>query len=76
LSFSVSIFESTATYFSENQTYDITGIIQGMYYEVLKTFEEELNFTTRLYKRQDGIWGGGFIDKDGPDATGQNKWND
>jgi hypothetical protein len=63
--FNVSNFKSVATYFSENQTYDVTGMIQGMFYEVLKTFEEELNFTTRIYKRQDGVWGGGTIDKDG-----------
>jgi hypothetical protein len=46
-----------ATYFPENKSYDVTGLTSGMYKEVLSTLETELNFTTRQYKRQDGVWG-------------------
>jgi hypothetical protein len=51
-------YETTAPYFSENQTYEVTDITQGLYTEVLNTFQSDLNFTTKLYKRKDGMWGG------------------
>jgi hypothetical protein len=34
-----------------------------LYKEVLSILETQLNFTTKLYKRQDGIWGMATIDK-------------
>jgi hypothetical protein len=46
-----------AMFFPENKTYDVTGLTNGLYKEVLTILETELNFTTRQYKRQDGAWG-------------------
>jgi hypothetical protein len=51
-----------ATYFPENKTYDVTNLTIGLYKEVLSTLETELNFTTRQYKRQDGVWGSVTVD--------------
>jgi hypothetical protein len=45
-----------APYFPGNKTYEVTGLAHGLYIEVLSLLETKLNFTTRLYKRQDGVW--------------------
>jgi hypothetical protein len=58
-------YKSFAPYYSNNKTYEVTGLTQGMYYEVLKTLETLLNFTTRLYRREDGSWGSGKLQDDG-----------
>jgi hypothetical protein len=52
-----------APYFPGNKTYEVTGLTYGYYTEILSILESKLNFTTRLYKRQDGIWGLATIDK-------------
>ena len=39
-----------ANYFAENQTYDVSQLTYGMFFEVLKQLEMDLNFTTSLYK--------------------------
>jgi hypothetical protein len=62
-------FKSEAPYFRDNQTYDVTGLVEGMFFEVLTTLESELNFKTRLYKREDGIWGSGYLQEDGTYTT-------
>ena len=45
------------SYFPENEMYDVTKISSGIYIDVLKNLESTINFTTKLYKRKDGIWG-------------------
>ena len=50
-------FESKAIFFPNNQTYDVTNIIDGTYVDLLHSLEKLLNFSTRLYKRKDGKWG-------------------
>jgi thiamine transporter ThiT len=52
-----------APYFRGNKTYEVTGLAHGLYAEVLSIMETELNFTTKLYQRQDGVWGLATIDK-------------
>ena len=42
-----------ATYFSSNQTYDVTNSMQGSYYDIWKNLEIVLNFTTKE-KRETG----------------------
>ena len=44
-------------YFSENDTYDLTNIASGVYIDVLSHLQNLLNFSTKLYKRKDGVWG-------------------
>ena len=46
-----------AIYFPSNQTYDVTNSVQGPFYEVWKNLEKVFNFSTKLYKRKDEIWG-------------------
>ena len=50
-------FESKATYFPNNQTYDVTDIIAGSVIDLLHSLEKFLNFSTRIYKRKDSKWG-------------------
>ena len=44
-------------YFQENETYDVTNIASGSYKNALSYLEQSLNFSTKLYKRKDGVWG-------------------
>ena len=46
-----------STYFPENETHDVTNIASGIYIDVLNQLEKSLNFSTKLYKRKDGIYG-------------------
>ena len=46
-----------APYFSNNETYDVTGFTYGLFHDVLDILQDSLNFTTVLYKRKDGAWG-------------------
>ena len=46
-----------ASYFPNNQTYDVTDLATGSYIDVLHTLEKYLNFSTRLYIRKDRKWG-------------------
>ena len=46
-----------ATYFSSNQTYDVTNSIQGSFFHIWKNLESTMNFTTKIYKRNVKSWG-------------------
>ena len=46
-----------APYFPSNQTYDVTDIIQGKYFEILSILQNNLNFTTKIYSRMNNKWG-------------------
>ncbi len=48
---------TTAQYFENNQTYDVTNHISGLYYEIFKEMASDMNFTFSLYKRKDSVWG-------------------
>ena len=37
--------------------YDVTNLVSGAFYDILKNLEFSLNFTTKLYKRKSGGWG-------------------
>jgi hypothetical protein len=37
--------------------YEVTNLVTGAFYNILKNLEKSLNFTTKLYKRKDGRWG-------------------
>ena len=50
-------FHLIAPYFSNNQTYDMTNLVHGVYIDVLRALEHKFNFTTKLYMRKDQKWG-------------------
>ena len=37
--------------------YDVTNLVSGAFYDILKNLEQSLNFTTKLYKRKSVGWG-------------------
>ena len=50
-------FASKAEFFSQNQTYDMTSVVDGYFIDSLHSIERVYNFSTKLYKRRDGGWG-------------------
>ena len=55
---SIKINLSSTNYYDEvNQVYDVTENVGGMYYDIFRTLQEQLNFTTSIHKRKDGKWG-------------------
>ena len=48
---------SSTNYDEINQVYDVTENVGGMYYDIFRTLQEQLNFTTSIHKRKDGKWG-------------------
>ena len=46
-----------AIYFPENQTYEVTKLVSGSYFDIWTHLEKTLNFTTKLYRRKDKRWG-------------------
>ena len=48
---------SSGNYDGINQVYDVTGNVEGMYFDMFQILQEQLNFTSSLYKRKDGKWG-------------------
>ena len=48
---------SSAIYDETHQVYDVTETVEGMYYDMFLILQEQLNFTTSIYKRKDGKWG-------------------
>ncbi len=58
-------FRETAPYFESNQTYDVTKVTSGIFHEILMAIEQQLNFSARLYRREDGGWGGATLLENG-----------
>ena len=50
-------FHQVAPYFSNNETYEMTNLVHGVYIDVLHALEHKFNFTTKLYMRKDKKWG-------------------
>ena len=50
-------FASKASYFSNNDTYDMTNLASGIYIDILHSAEKMLNFSAKLYLRKDRKWG-------------------
>ena len=46
-----------APYFPSNETYDVTGLVQGSIFDIWTTLQTNLNFTTKVYSRMDDKWG-------------------
>ena len=46
-----------APYFSFNETYDVTGLVQGPMFDIWIILQNNLNFTTKIYSRMDDKWG-------------------
>ena len=49
--------EAYATYFPNNETFDMTDTAYGIYPDILHSIENAYNFTTKLYLRKDRVWG-------------------
>ena len=64
-----STYLTNAPYFPENQTYLLNGFTYGMYQEVLELLEDQLNFTSQIFKRKDGQWGMVYPQEDGTYKT-------
>ena len=46
-----------APYFHNNESYLVNGFIYGLFNDILEILQDELNFTTILYKRKEPAWG-------------------
>ena len=46
-----------APYFSSNETYDVTGLVKGSFFDVWTILQNNLNFTTKIYSRMNDKWG-------------------
>ena len=52
-----SSYLKNAPYFSNNDSYEITKYTYGSYKDILLMLQEQLNFTTVLYKRREEVFG-------------------
>ena len=41
-----------APYFPTNETYDVTGLVEGLYFDIWMTMQKNLNFTTTFYRKK------------------------
>ena len=48
---------SSAILDDQSQTYDVTHLTKGMFYDIFMVLQEMLNFTATLHKRKDSQWG-------------------
>ena len=46
-----------ATYFPNNETYDVTGLVRGSFFDIWTILQNNLNFTTKIYSRMNNEWG-------------------
>lgn len=51
-------FMQAAKFHQINNTYEIRDFASGLFFELFKILERELNFTAHLLKRKDSGWGG------------------
>ena len=48
---------TNAPYFPSNETYDVTGLVQGSFFDIWRTLQTNLNFTTKIYSRMNDNYG-------------------
>ena len=53
-----SAFMQNAKFHVQNETYEIRNYASGLFFELFKVLEKELNFTGHVLKRKDSGWGG------------------
>jgi hypothetical protein len=46
-----------APYSPSNETYDVTGLVHGTFFDIWTILQINLNFTTQIYSRMDDKWG-------------------
>ena len=46
-----------APYFPSNERYDVTDLVQGSVFEIWRTLQNNLNFTSIIYRRKVSKWG-------------------
>ena len=47
-------YTKTSMYFPENDTYEVTNQVYGLYFDILQSLQKGLNFTTKLFGRR--LW--------------------
>jgi hypothetical protein len=45
------------TYFPNNETYDVTDLVQGSVFDIWMILQNNLNFTTKIYSKMNNKWG-------------------
>ena len=50
-------YKEKAVFYTNNQTYLVTHLTSGIFFDVLVYLQNSLNFSTHLYKRSDNGWG-------------------
>ncbi len=50
-------YKTGAVFHASNETYDVTDWAEGLYFDILQTTAGHLNFTYKLYRRKDDVWG-------------------
>ena len=53
------LYSSIAPYFSENETYLVNGYVSGLCMDLLQDLQNQLNFTTNIFKPKQYSWGYG-----------------
>ena len=51
------LYKTNATFFSQNQTYEITNYVKGLYMDIFELIMEKLNASFTIYRRKDYIFG-------------------
>ena len=46
-----------APYFPFNETYDVTGLVQGSTFDIWTILQNNLNFTSKIYSKMNNKWG-------------------
>ena len=60
---------SLASYEESSQTFDVTNVARGMFYDMFLIMQENLNFTATIKKRKDSIWGSSTLLANGTMAS-------
>ena len=54
-----------APYFPSNETYDVTGLVQGSIFDIWTILQKNLNFTTKIFSKMNNKWGVPTINPNG-----------
>ena len=52
-------------YFPTNETYDVTGLVKGTFFDIWTILQKNLNFTTKIFSKMNNKWGVPTINPNG-----------
>ena len=52
-------------YFPSNETYDVTGLVKGTFFDIWTILQKNLNFTTKIFSKMNNKWGVPTINPNG-----------